>query len=172
MDSYKINWERAGWSAWPILTISGAMVDPAIPIDLFVKVKISLDEAEQILRDKSMEVTCEPLIRPKSHQAFLFSADDQPLKKNNWRCDQYRWFNGGVTKLPRHKPVLKKHYFYVDLEEGHLKEFQRHAYQLIGNELVTLVHYVGDETKAIDFNHGKKVPVNHLCVRAHQHLKD
>lgn len=120
------------------------MVD-RLAVPMLVKDKISIDEAEVILRDytKNTKGTAQPAIRPKSHQAFLFSAEGQPQKKNDWRCDQYRWFNGGVTKLPRHKPVLKKHYFYVDLEEGHSKEFQRHAYQLIGNDLVTLVHYVG-----------------------------
>ena len=59
-----------------------------------------------------------------------------------------------MTKLPCHQPVLKKHYFYADSKEGHTKEFQRHAYQLIGNDLVTLVHYVGDETEAANFSHG------------------
>ena len=33
-----------------------------------------------------------------------------------------------------------------------------HAYQLIENDLVTLVHYVGDETKACNFSHGNMKP--------------
>ncbi len=55
----------------------------------------------------------------------FFSSDD-------WRCDQYRWRNQGVTKLPRGDPVIRKMYFVADTNNGISKDFQRNAYQLIG----------------------------------------
>ena len=74
----------------------------------------------------------------------LFPVDD-------WRCDQFRWVNQGVTKLPRKGPKLKKLYFDTDTPNGPSKEFQRHGYQLLDDKSVTLIHYLGDEKAAIDF---------------------
>ena len=144
---------------------------------VLVKQTLTLDEAADILKNKSNNADCQPICRPKAHQAFVFSASEDPMKKNDWRCDQYRWVNGGVTKLPRHQPVLKKHYFYADTREGKTKEFQRHAYQLIDNDLLTLVHYVGDETKADDFSHGNSKGINNktfirTCPSTLHNLKD
>lgn len=76
----------------------------------------------------------------------LFPVDD-------WRCDQFRWVNQGVTKLPRKGPKLKKLYFDTDTPNGPSKEFQRHGYQLLDDKSVTLIHYLGDEKAAIDFAH-------------------
>ena len=72
---------------------------------------------------------------------------------DDWRCDQYRWINQGVTKLPRKNPKLRKLYFDTDTPSGPSKGFQRHGYQLLGNNSVTLVHYLGDEKAAVDFAH-------------------
>ena len=60
------------------------------------------------------------------HPLLIFIED--------WRCDQCRWVNGGVAKLPRSAPRLRKVYFDVDLPNGPSKEFQKHAYQLLGKE--------------------------------------
>ena len=75
------------------------------------------------------------------------------IHADDWRCDQYRWSNQGVAKLPRKDPKLKKHYFHADTPKGIIKDFQRHAYQLMDNENITLIHYVGDEMKAEEFAH-------------------
>ena len=72
---------------------------------------------------------------------------------DDWRADQYRWVNQGVTQLPRRQPQLRKHYFAMDTPKGVSKEFQKHAYQLIGKKDLTLIHYLGDENAAVQFNH-------------------
>ena len=56
---------------------------------------------------------------------FFYFSDD-------WKCDQYRWKNQGVTKLPRRNPVILKTYFVADTTNGINKSFKRNAYQLIG----------------------------------------
>ena len=72
---------------------------------------------------------------------------------DDWRADKYRWINQGVTQLPRKNPSLRKHYFAADTPQGVSKDFQRHAYQLLGDKTITLIHYVGDEKVAVDFCH-------------------
>ena len=75
------------------------------------------------------------------------------LTIDDWRVDKYRWINQGVTRLPRKNPSLKKHYFAADTPQGASKNFQRHAYQLLSDKSITLIHYVGDEKVAVDFCH-------------------
>jgi len=62
----------------------------------------------------------------------------------------------GLTRVkpPRKDPVLKKMYFSLDGPEGPSKDFQRYAYQLLHNKLVSLIHYLGVEKVAVDFVHG------------------
>ena len=77
---------------------------------------------------------------------------------DDWRCDQYRWTNQGVTKLPRKpQPKIKKHYFHASTPEGISKDFQKHAYQLLNNENLTLIHYLGDESIATTYPHGNNI---------------
>ena len=78
---------------------------------------------------------------------MLFCADD-------WKCDQYRWINDGVAKLPKKDPVVKKTYFLCDTPTGPSTEFKRHAYELIPANNYVLVHYLGNENIAIAFPHG------------------
>ena len=33
----------------------------------------------------------------------------------DWRCDQYRWINQGVKRLPKKDPVLKKSYIAIEV---------------------------------------------------------
>ena len=56
-------------------------------------------------------------------QLLSFLVDD-------WRCDQYRWINQGVTKLPHKEPKLKKFYLDTDTPNGPSKEFQKHGYHM------------------------------------------
>ena len=58
-----------------------------------------------------------------------------------------------MTKLPRKEPLVKQFYFDLDTPNGPSKEFQRHGYQLIGETTITLVHYQGDQSAAVDFCH-------------------
>ena len=87
---------------------------------------------------------------------------------DDWRCDQYRWCNKGVKKLPKHDPKIKKSYFQIDTpDNGASHEFMKHAYQLLspatdkGNAV--LIHYLGNEAAARDFPHGN----NSQSKRAH-----
>ena len=85
---------------------------------------------------------------------------------DDWRADQIRWINNGVTALPRKDPVLKKSYFVMDTPNGPSKSFQQHAYQLIGSKEITVIHYIGDETSITKFAHrnGKdSIPFVQTC---------
>ena len=34
----------------------------------------------------------------------------------DWRCDQYRWFQNGDKKLPTSQPIIRKKYFIADIQ--------------------------------------------------------
>ena len=75
----------------------------------------------------------------------------------DWRCDKCRWDNQGVTRLPNKNLKVHKLYFNADMPTGSTTEFQQHAYQLLDDKSLTLVHYIGDERAAKDFpHHGAK----------------
>ena len=61
--------------------------------------------------------------------------------KDDWRCDQYRWVNNGVTGLPKREPIVKKHYFQLDTLQGSSKDFTRSAYTLYGNNTKVRINY-------------------------------
>ena len=73
----------------------------------------------------------------------------------DWKSDQYRWYQNGTKKLPDGGPVVKKvHYVCVTLH-GKDKSFKRLAYSLLDNtNNLTLVHYLGDHSIAVQFPHG------------------
>ena len=72
---------------------------------------------------------------------------------DDWRSDQYCWVNNGVAKLTRKNPRICKLYFLADTPSGPCSSFQTHAYQLIDSKALTDIHYVGDESAAVDFPH-------------------
>ena len=77
------------------------------------------------------------------------------IHTDDWRCDQYRWQNQGVRKLPKKAPAIKKSYFQVDTPKGASADFTKHAYQLLDpDKRVTLIQYLGDEKVAVKFAHG------------------
>lgn len=84
---------------------------------------------------------------------------------DDWRCDQYRWINRGVHKLPSNSPLVKKFYFIIDTPQGPSTLFKRHAYQLIGKAEVTLVHYIGDESIGTNFPHRGSVEADKTFIR-------
>ena len=53
---------------------------------------------------------------------------------DDWGCDQYRWYNNGITKLPRAKPLVRKYYFSIDTSKKRSNNFTRHAYKLIDSD--------------------------------------
>ena len=86
----------------------------------------------------------------------------------DWRCDQHRWINQGVKKLPRKDPLLKKSYFQTITSTGPSNAFTRHAYQKVNESEVNgviLVHYMGDETVTEEFSHGNSKHNDHVHVR-------
>ena len=75
---------------------------------------------------------------------------------DDWRCDQYRWANQGVRRLPKREPQVKKSYFHIDTPKRPSSNFVKHAYQLVApsNTSTVLIHYIGDEKEVVDFPHG------------------
>ena len=76
------------------------------------------------------------------------------LHTDDWRCDQYRWVNNAVRKLPKREPVIKKTYFVADTPNGPCHEFMKHSYKLIPSNGYVLIHYLGNETATCEFAHG------------------
>ena len=79
---------------------------------------------------------------------YNFIADD-------WKADQYRWFQNGSKKLPTSNPLVKKVYFVNVTPKGHNPLFKRITYQLIDDKTKRfLIHYTGDHTTAAQYPHG------------------
>ena len=73
---------------------------------------------------------------------------------DDWRCDQYRWANQGVRRLPKREPQVKKPYFHIETPKGPSSNFMKHACQLVtpSNTSTVLIHYIiGDEKKLLIF---------------------
>ncbi len=69
--------------------------------------------------------------------------------------DGYRWFQYGSKFIPRRNPVLKKLYFTSVLASGHDHRFKRLVFFLLSEtSKAVVIHYVGDESIAVDFPHG------------------
>ncbi len=69
--------------------------------------------------------------------------------------DGYRWFQYGSKFIPRSNPVLKKLYFTSVLTSGHDHRFKRLVFFLLSDSSkAVVIHYVGDESIAVDFPHG------------------
>ena len=76
--------------------------------------------------------------------------------KDDWKCDQHRWVNNKVARLPKKNPVIKKTYFVLDSPIGPCNEFKKHAYELLPSNNYVLIHYLGDEKASIPFAHRNK----------------
>ena len=87
------------------------------------------------------------------------------LCTDNWRCDQYRWVNQGVKRLPKKHPKVKKSYFHIDTPKGISNDFSRHAYELDPPNKFVLIQYLGDEGAAIDFAHRNKKNDSRVHIR-------
>ena len=76
---------------------------------------------------------------------------------DDWKCDQYGWFQNGAKKVPSKSPVVCKVY-HVSVTPNGNKLFRRISYSLIEGSSsdmhFTLIHYVGDEKAATDYPHG------------------
>ena len=73
----------------------------------------------------------------------------------DWRSDGYRWRQMGSIFVPKHAPVMKKVIFNLLTDKGVTKTFRKCVYSILANDKErVVVHYVGDESVAIDFPHG------------------
>ena len=85
---------------------------------------------------------------------------------DDWRADQYRWRNNGVTALPKANPLILKSYFVLDTKEGLNNNFKRHAYQQLDkSNLTTIIHYIGDEALAVAFSHRSRTKSSLVHLR-------
>lgn len=76
---------------------------------------------------------------------------------DDWKADQYRWYQNGTKLLPASMPVVKKIYAVNVNDKGKNLDFKRSTYTLLDdakNACLTLIHYTGDHTKATQFPHG------------------
>ena len=143
--------------------------------------ELSPQEAFQLLEDvdtlegDDIVTTAVPPVRPKAGEVYLFRPDEESnagkcffkcsalfrafydliLILEDWRCDQYRWFQNGDKKLPTSQPIVRKKYFIADTPEGRNSGFKRHSYTLLdSSKLSTLVHYIGDDSIGSQHPHG------------------
>ena len=86
----------------------------------------------------------------------ISSIDYIVLCIDDWQCDQLRWSNQGVQKLPRKDPTIKKSYFFISSSSGTSKLFMKHAFELLApNDVSTvLIHCIGDEKCAVPMHMG------------------
>lgn len=74
---------------------------------------------------------------------------------DDWKCDQYRWFQNAMKDIPANDPVFKKRYYLNVTPDGKSSEFVRHSYTPLNKkENYVLIHYIGDHTRAVQFPHG------------------
>ena len=52
---------------------------------------------------------------------YCYTTDD-------WKADQYRWFQNGIKKIPAADPVFKKKYYVTVTPKGKDSTFVREAY--------------------------------------------
>jgi len=85
---------------------------------------------------------------------FVLSIDD-------WKCDQYRWFQNESKELPKHAPVVQKIYYVCITPKKNDPTFKQLAYSLLNDtNNFTLIHYLGDHSVAIPFLHGNSKQLN------------
>ena len=76
---------------------------------------------------------------------------------DDWKVDEYRWFQYGTKLIPRSGPVFRKIHFVIVLQHGYDKRFKRQTFFLLDAKQpwkAVLLHYLGDESIALDYPHG------------------
>ena len=77
------------------------------------------------------------------------------LGADDWKCDQYRWFQNAIKEIPANDPIFKKRYYLNVTPDGKSSKFIRHSYSPLNEkENYVLIHYIGDHTTAVQFPHG------------------
>ena len=87
---------------------------------------------------------------------------------DDWKADQYEWYQNGTKSLQTNMLVIKKVYAININDSGNNSNFKRSSYTLLDdarNERLTLIHYMGDHTTATHFPHSNsKSKVNKAYV--------
>ena len=74
------------------------------------------------------------------------------FRVDDWKCDQFRWFQNVIKDIPSSNPVFTKRYYLNVTPDG---KFVRHSYiPLSKKESYVLIHYMGDSSTAVQFSHG------------------
>ena len=74
---------------------------------------------------------------------------------DDWKCDQFRWFQNAMKDIPASNPLYKKRYYLNVTPEGKSSKFVRHSYvPLDKKENFVLIHYMGNSSTAVQFSHG------------------
>ena len=85
---------------------------------------------------------------------FVLFVDD-------WKCDQYRWFQNGSKRIPKSGSVVQKIYYVCVTPNGNNATFKRLAYSLLDDtNNFSLIHYLGDHNVAVPFPHGNSKQPN------------
>ena len=96
---------------------------------------------------------------------FYSFYDTKLISADDWKADQIRWINNGVTSLPKKCPAVKKSYFILDSENGPSEKFKKQVYQMRDNQNYTIVHYIGDHSLIKQFPHRNATTSNKNFVR-------
>lgn len=106
-----------------------------------------------------------PPIKPKGGDMYLFTSEIDKTKLKDWMCDQYKWqINDGTSEYPCGKKdtAFIKKYHHRLTKEG---TFHRHAWWLIDNPNIVLVHYIGDEREYEESVHGNSKSKDREYIR-------
>lgn len=130
------------------------------------EIGLKYKEAKVILENhKSYKKSVLPPVKPKGGEMYLFSSEEDKTRYNDWRCDQYRWeVNNGTSNYPCGKgqtPFIKKYHHKVSKSST----FQRHAWWLLENPNIVLVHYIGNEAEYQETPHGNSKSKTREYVR-------
>lgn len=148
----------------------------AVPRPLRVSTAaLSLASVLPLLKNPPEDVVCTlPPLNPRAGEVYVYrgvsNEDGRPAicvylvdtvynyinyyYLEDWRCDQIKWVNQGVQKLPRTLPTVKKTYFHVATESGSSNSFVKHCYQRLSPDNIVVIHYLGDDTCVGDQPHG------------------
>ena len=87
----------------------------------------------------------------------------------DWKSDQYRWYQNGTKKLPGGGAVVKKVHYICVTPHGKDKSFKRLAYSLLDNtnNLTWSITWV---ITALQFSFHMETQSSQKCTTEHAHL--
>lgn len=140
--------------------------DDALAIDSALKDAKDLDthgkppqrfenQMKLFLPEADLPILNEVPLRPKGGFKYIFKWEN-PLKRQDWRVDGYRWRQNSVTRFTYNDLESKRYYFKLQVGPGDefSTEFTKNAIECPLHENQVLVWYHGNETVVRDFAHG------------------